>query len=66
MTEAVISRVEQGFNLNWCHTNPELFAEAVLNLLEGHPPEKWNIAIKPAYMPGEKYMIVCTLKEIDE
>jgi hypothetical protein len=57
------SRIEQGFNLNWIKANPELFGKAIADLLTRCPPDQWAVAITPAYMPGEKFMIVCTPKE---
>jgi hypothetical protein len=58
----MISRVETGFNLNWIIANPELFGEAVAKTLVDYPPDHWNVRIAPAYMPGEKYLIICTPK----
>jgi len=59
----MISRVEHGFNINWITANPELFGKAVAKTLVDYPPDKWDVRFVLAYMPGEKYMIICTLKE---
>ena len=60
---ATLHRIEQGYNLGWINANPELFGKAIAKLLAEYPPDRWNISIRSAYMPGEKYMIVCTPKE---
>ena len=59
---ATLRRIEHGFNLNWIIANPDLFGKAIANLLDEYPPDKWDVSIRPAYMPGEKYMILCTPK----
>lgn len=58
-----VSRVEQGFNIYWCDENPALFGAAVQRLLLECPPDKWNVTIKPAHMPGETWNFTATRKE---
>ena len=59
---ATLHRIEQGYSLGWIKDNPELFGKAIANLLNEYPPNEWDISIRHAYMPGEKFMIVCTPK----
>lgn len=55
-------RVEHGFNVYWCDDNPALFGKAIQQALLECPPDKWNVVIKPAYMPGETWSLVATRK----
>lgn len=60
---ATLHRVEAGYSLGWINENPELFGKSIAKLLIDYPPDQWNVSFQPAYMPGEKYMILCTPKE---
>ena len=61
--EPYLSRAEQGFNIYWCDENPALFGQSVQRFLLEYPPDKWNITIRPAIMPGETWTMIATRKD---
>jgi hypothetical protein len=57
------SRIEADFNRRWVDANPELFAKAILKMLETHPMTEWSYRITPAYMPGMTFQVVANRKQ---
>jgi len=59
----IASRIEADFSRRWIDANPELFAKAIVKMLEAYPMTEWRYRITPAYMPGMTLQVVANRKQ---